>query len=261
MKVHDFKKMKGNNVKITMATCYDYWSAKIIAKSNIDSVLVGDSAAMVMHGFKDTLPATVDLMALHVAAVAKGIGDKFVVGDMPFCSYRKDLTSNMDTVQKIMQAGAHAIKLEGVFGNENLIRHIVDSGIPVMGHIGLTPQFINQLGGFKVQGKTTEAEKSLLQQAQSLEDAGCFAVVLECVPTELAKNITEKISIPTIGIGAGSYTSGQILVLQDLLGFNEDFKPKFVKRFLDGSALIIDALNKYSAEVKSGQFPSQEYVY
>ena len=261
MKIHDFKKMKENNVKITMATCYDYWSARIIAASDIDAVLVGDSAAMVMHGFKDTLPATVELMAVHISAVARGIGDKFVVGDMPFCSYRKDLSNNMDAVQKIMQAGAHAIKLEGAVGNEDLIKHIVASGIPVMGHIGLTPQSINQLGGFKVQGKTPEAEKSLLQQAQSLENAGCFSVVLECVPTELAKNITEKISIPTIGIGGGSHTSGQILVLQDLLGFNDDFKPKFVKRFLDGSILIKNALNTYSAEVKEQKFPDQENAY
>ena len=261
MKVHDFKKMKESNVKITMATCYDYWSAKIMAKSDIDSILVGDSVAMVMHGFTNTLPATVELMALHTAAVTRGIGDKFVVGDLPFCSYRKDLTNNMDAVQKIMQAGAHAVKLEGVFGNENLITHIVNSGVPVMGHIGLTPQSINQLGGFRVQGKTIEAEKSLLEQAQALEDAGCFAVVLECVPTELAKNITEKISIPTIGIGAGPHTSGQILVLQDLLGFNEDFKPKFVKKFLDGAPLIKNALNKYAAEVKEQKFPDQENSY
>jgi 3-methyl-2-oxobutanoate hydroxymethyltransferase len=261
MKVHDFKKMKENKAKITMATCYDYWSARIIAKSDIDSILVGDSVAMVMHGFKDTLSATVDLMALHTAAVAKGSGDKFVVGDMPFCSYRKDLGSNMDAVQKIMQAGAHAIKLEGTIGNENLIRHIVDSGIPVMGHIGLTPQSINQLGGFRVQGKTSEAKKLLLQEAQSLEDAGCFSIVLECIPGKLAKNITEKLSIPTIGIGAGRHTSGQILVLQDLLGFNEDFKPKFVKKFLEGAALMQEALNKYSTEVKEQKFPDEEYTY
>lgn len=244
-----------------MVTCYDYWSAKIIYKSDIDSILVGDSAAMVMHGFKDTLPATIDLMALHTAAVTRGIGNKFVVGDMPFCSYRKDLTSNMDAVQKIMQAGAHAIKLEGAIGNENLIKHIVASGIPVMGHIGLTPQSVYQLGGFKVQGKTAEAEKILFQQAQTLEDVGCFSLVLECIPSELAKKITEKLSIPTIGIGAGSYTSGQILVLQDLLGFNNDFKPKFVKKYLDGATLMQDALNKYSAEVQSGQFPGQENTY
>lgn len=244
-----------------MVTCYDYWSARILAETNIDSVLVGDSAAMVMHGFQNTLPATVDLMASHIAAVIKGIGDKFVVGDMPFCSYRKDLASNIDAVQKIMQAGAHAIKLEGVIGNEDLIKHIVASGVPVMGHIGLTPQSIYQLGGFKVQGKTAQAEKILLQQAKALEDAGCFSVVLECMPTALAKSITEKISIPTIGIGAGPYTSGQILVLHDLLGFNKDFKPKFVKKYLDGAALMQDALNKYSAEVKAQQFPDQENAY
>lgn len=259
--INDFKKMKESNNKITMVTCYDYWSARILAETNIDSVLVGDSAAMVMHGFQNTLPATIDLMVAHITAVAKGIGDKFVVGDMPFCSYRKDLTSNIDAVQKIMHAGAHAIKLEGVIGNEDLIKHIVASGVPVMGHIGLTPQSIYQLGGFKVQGKTAQAEKILLQQAQALEDAGCFSVVLECMPTALAKNITEKISIPTIGIGAGPYTSGQILVLHDLLGFNKDFKPKFVKKYFDGAALMQDALNKYSAEVKTQQFPDQENVY
>lgn len=261
MKIHDFKKMKEANQKITMVTCYDYWSAKIIAESDIDCILVGDSLAMVMHGHQTTLPASVDLMALHVAAVSRGVDNKFIVGDMPFCSYRKDLNATMNAVEKIMQAGAHAIKLEGVAGNESLIRHIVDSGIPVMGHIGLTPQSVHQLGGFRLQGAKEEGAEALKKEAKALEAAGCFSLVLECVPSKLAKEITDSIGIPTIGIGAGQDTSGQVLVLHDLLGFNQDFKPKFVKHYGQGFDFIKSALNQFDAEVKQKQFPGGEHQY
>lgn len=261
MKIYDFKKMKEANQKITMVTCYDYWSAKIIAESDIDCILVGDSLAMVMHGHQTTIPASVDLMTLHVAAVSKGVNNKFIVGDMPFCSYRKDLNTTMHAVEKIMQAGAHAVKLEGVAGNETLIRHIVDSGVPVMGHIGLTPQSVHQLGGFRLQGAKKETAMALKKEAKALEDAGCFSIVLECMPSVLAKEITDSISIPTIGIGAGKDTSGQVLVLHDLLGLNQDFKPKFVKHYCQGFDLIRNALNEFDAEVKTKNFPGSENCY
>lgn len=257
----DFQKMKSADQKISMVTCYDYWSAKIISQTNIDCILVGDSLAMIMHGHPTTVPATVDLMAIHTAAVVKGIEDKLIIGDLPFCSYRKGLTENMQAVEKIMQAGAHAVKLEGAIGNEELVKHIVNSGVPVMGHIGMTPQSVNQLGGFRVQGKTELAAKKIVEQALVLQEAGCFAIVLEGMPAEEAKNVTKQLVIPTIGIGAGADVSGQVLVLHDLLGLYGDFKPKFVKTFLEGANLINEALNKYSVEVKEGVFPAKEHCY
>ncbi len=261
MKIYDFRKMKEANQKITMVTCYDYWSAKIIAESDIDCILVGDSLAMVMHGHQTTLPASVDLMALHVAAVSKGVNNKFIVGDMPFCSYRKDLNTTMHAVEKIMQSGAHSVKLEGVVGNESIIKHIVDSGVPVMGHIGLTPQSVHKLGGFRLQGAKEEAAEALKKEAKALEEAGCFSIVLECMPSALAKSITDNIGIPTIGIGAGLDTSGQVLVLHDMLGLNQDFKPKFVKHYCQGFDIIRSALNEFDAEVKQKQFPDDKYCY
>ncbi|MDX2165152.1 MAG: 3-methyl-2-oxobutanoate hydroxymethyltransferase [Gammaproteobacteria bacterium] len=262
MNIHDFQKMKAANQKITMVTCYDHWSAQIIAKSNIDCILVGDSIAMVMYGHANTLPATVELMAQHIAAVAKGAPNKFIIGDMPFCSNRKGLVETMNAVEKIIRAGAHAIKIEGADGNLELIQHIVTSGIPVMGHLGLTLQSIHSLGGFKIQGKNQQAAEKIKLDAKLLEEAGCFSLVLECMPTEVAKNITDSLHIPTIGIGAGPYTSGQVLVLQDMLGMNENFKPRFLKNYLNGTALIQTALNHYDQEVKSSAFPNlEEHCY
>ena len=254
MTVLDFQKMKVAHQNISMVTCYDFWSAEIVNHSNINAILVGDSLAMVMHGHLTTLPATVELITLHIKAVVKGAKNKFIVGDMPFCSYRKGLAATMDAVQAIMQAGANAIKLEGVDGNVESISHIVKSGVPVMGHIGLTPQSIHQLGGFKVQ---REMDK-LVSEAKQLQEAGCFALVLECMPSEIATKITEALSIPTIGIGAGPGTSGQILVLQDMLGMNPTFKPKYLKTFLDGFDLIKSSLNQYDQDVKNSEYPIEE---
>lgn len=261
MNIHDFKSMKAVGTKISMVTCYDYWSAKILAQSDIDCLLVGDSLSMVMHGYSTTIPATIDMMQLHVAAVAKGAGDKFVIGDLPFLSYRKGITPTLIVVEKIMQAGAQAIKLEGAIGNQELIRHIVESGVPVMGHIGLTPQAIHQLGGFRVQGRQEEAARALIEQAVMLEQSGCFAVVLECVPNLLAALISARLSIPTIGIGAGQDVDGQVLVLQDLLGMNAEFKPKFVKNYLDGFDQIKKAVNCFNSEIKAKQYPLPEHCY
>lgn len=245
-----------------MVTCYDYWSAKIIAQTSINCVLVGDSAAMVVHGHKTTLPATVEIMIQHIESVAKGAGDKFIIGDMPFCSYRKGLDIGMHAIDKMMKAGSHAIKLEGADDNTQFIQHIVKSGIPVMGHIGMTPQSVHSLGGFKVQGRTEVRAKAILNQAFCLQEAGCFAVVLECIPYPLAKEITGKLEIPTIGIGAGPYTSGQVLVLHDLLGLQNDLKPKFLKTYLDGFDLFKSSLNQFDEEVKSINFPKiNEHCY
>ncbi len=261
MNIFDFQNMKENNQKISMVTCYDFWSAQIISQSNIDCILVGDSAAMVMHGHKTTLPATTEMMIQHCEAVVKGASNKFIIGDMPFCSYRKGLDHTMNAIDGIMKVGCHAIKLEGAGDNVPMIEHIVKSGVPVMGHLGLTPQSVHALGGFKVQGKTVDAANEILREAQSLQEAGCFAIVLECVPYLLAKLVTETLDIPTIGIGAGPFTSGQVLVLQDLLGFNHH-KPKFLKTYAQGFDLIKSSLNQYNDDVKNITFPNiHEHCY
>ena len=257
----DFQKKKLNQQKITMITGYDFTFAKIIQKTNIDCVLVGDSLAQVMHGHPTTLKATAQMMALHTAAVVRGLPNKFIIADMPFLSTRKGLKHTMDCVDLVMKAGAQAIKIEGADGHLTLIQHITQSGIPVMGHLGLTPQSIHQLGGPKIQGRKTEQATKILNDAVALENAGCFAVVLECVPSVLAKEISSVLKIPTIGIGAGSDTDGQVLVLQDMLGMNPDFHPKFLKKYLNGSELIINALNNYVTDVEAIKFPTAEHAY
>lgn len=260
MDISDFNKMKHQNKKISMVTCYDSWSAKIIAHSHIDCVLVGDSLAMVMHGYPTTINATIDLMVLHTQAVSKSVGNKFLIGDMPFLTHRKGLEPIMDAVQALSQAGAQAIKIEGAEGHLDLVKHIVNSGVPVMGHLGLIPQSVNQLGGFKVQGRDKKAAAILLEHALHLEEAGCFAIVLECIPSELAYEVTDKLTIPTIGIGAGPHVSGQVLVLHDLLGFFPH-KPKFLKTYLNGFELIQNALNTFDEEVKKEIYPTKEHSY
>jgi len=247
--------------RISMVTCYDHWSAKIINSTAIDCILVGDSLAMVMHGYSSTLPATIPLMASHTAAVVRGAPDKLIIADLPFLSYRKDLNSSMDAIGALMQVGAHAVKLEGAKGNLELVEHVVASGVPVMGHLGLTPQSINQLGGFKVQGRNPEAYQMILQDAVALEKAGAFSVVLECVPSELAAEISKTLSIPTIGIGAGPKTDGQVLVLQDMLGMNPTFQPKFLRQYLAGFDLLQKALNSYHEDVVEHRFPSEKESY
>ena len=255
MNVKDFQKMKKSCKKISMVTCYDTWSAKIIESSSIDSVLVGDSAAMVMHGAQTTIPATLEMMKIHTKSVAQGIRTKFIVSDLPFLSFRKSLFHTMNCVESLMQAGAHAVKIEGVSGLEKTILNIVSSGVPVMGHIGLTPQSVHGLGGFKVQGKQKKIAEELKLQAKKLEDLGCFSLVLECVPSGLAQEITESLVIPSIGVGAGRYVDGQILVLHDVLGLSSEGPYKFVKKYLDGSELIKKALNGYVGDVQKQEFP------
>ena len=261
MNVLDFQVCKARHEKIVMLTCYDYTSARIVQDSDIDVILVGDSAAMVMHGYGTTIPADIEMMCRHIESVSRGTKNKFIVGDMPFLSFRQSRTDNMRAVASVMKAGAHAVKLEGIEGNAATIAHIVKSGVPVMGHLGLTPQSVNQLGGFRVQGRGDSAAQALRKEALACEQAGCFALVLECVPEALAAEITESLTIPTIGIGAGAHTDGQVLVMQDLLGLSSDFKPRFVRTYLDGKRLWRDAFNAYASDVKSGHFPAADESY
>ena len=259
--VRDFARFKAEGCRISMVTAYDTWSARLIAQSRVDAVLVGDSAAMVMHGHATTLPATVQLMALHTRAVARSVGGKFLTADLPFLSCRKGLPAAMTAVGTLMTSGAHAVKVEGVDGHEEIIQHIVGSGVPVMGHIGLTPQSVNQLGGFRVQGRNDADAATLIRQAHVLEELGCFAIVLECMPAALAAAITSALQLPTIGIGAGAGTDGQVLVLQDLWGVDPRQSPRFVRRYLDGACVLTNALNRYDADVKDAGFPGSEESY
>ena len=247
--------------KLVMVTCYDYTSARIVEQSDVDMILVGDSAAMVMHGHPTTLPIGVDMMAWHVAAVRRGAPRKFIVGDLPFLSYRRSISETMDAVGKLMQAGAEAIKLEGIGGNEATIRHIVQSGVPVMGHIGLTPQAVNQLGGFHVQGGSAAERQRLKDEALTCQAAGCFALVLECVPETLAAEITAALTIPTIGIGAGAQTDGQVLVMHDMLGINTEFKPRFLRQYLNIQEQTTAAVQQYIADIKNNNFPNKNEQY
>ncbi|MCF6808263.1 3-methyl-2-oxobutanoate hydroxymethyltransferase [Thiotrichales bacterium 19S9-12] len=261
MNITQLIKKKQLSEKITMVTCYDAATALVANQTDIDILLVGDSVSMVVHGHKNTTTATLDMMVLHTQAVANGNSNKFIVADLPFMSYRGVLKDTINSVQKLIQAGANAIKLEGAIGNLDTINHIVHSGVPVMGHIGMTPQHVHNFGGFKIQGKEEKAKEALIQQAKDLEAAGCFAIVLECIPSPLAKKITEAIHIPTIGIGAGSDTDGQVLVWHDLLGLLPNSPFKFVKEYLNGYDLIQKALSDYDAEVKSGAFPKNEHSF
>ena len=257
----DLRAARADGTPISMVTCYDFWSAQIINSSRIDAVLVGDSAAMVMHGHDTTIPADLDMMCFHTAAVRRGAPDKLVVADMPFFAHRHGRDHTMTAVERLVRAGGQAVKMEGADGTVATARHIVDSGVDVMGHLGLTPQSVHKLGGYKVQGRGSDAARKLADDALRLENAGCFALVLELVPAELARSITDSLSIPTIGIGAGPHTSGQVLVLQDLLGMQPDFRPKFLRTYLDGFDLLCSALDHYDRDVKAGVFPGDEESY
>ncbi len=259
--VREFASFKAAQRKISIVTAYDAWSAHIVAQSQVDAILVGDSLAMVVHGYPSTLAATVDLMALHTRSVSRGSGGKFLIGDLPFLSARKGIAEAMSAVGALVTSGAHAVKLEGVDGHEDVVRQIVGSGVPVMGHIGLTPQSMHQLGGFRVQGKDDAEAIRLVRQAHALEDLGCFAIVLECVPAELAARITSELTVPTIGIGAGAATDGQVLVLQDLWGLTPGHQPRFVRQYLDGARLFTAALDRYDEDVKGVLFPAPQESY
>jgi 3-methyl-2-oxobutanoate hydroxymethyltransferase len=262
MKATDFKKKKQRHEKITMLTCYDYPSARIIAESSLDCVLVGDSVAMTVHGHDSTVMATIEMMTLHTQAVARGIKNQFLISDLPFLCHRQPCEEVIQQVRQLMQAGANAIKIEG--GDAKtcaLVHDLVTAGVPVLGHLGLTPQSVHQLGGYRVQGKSALEAERILEQAQSLEKAGCLAIVLECIPAALAKTITDALSIPTIGIGASAATDGQVLVWHDLLGIQNDFHPRFVKQYAMTNALMLDAINAYVVEVTNQAFPAAEHAF
>lgn len=261
MNVQDFVVAKRDGRKLSLTTCYDWWSARILDETPVDAILVGDSAAMVMHGHPTTIPATPEVMALHIAAVSRGAPGKLLIGDMPFPSHRMGITAAMQVVDEFLTAGAHAVKLEGIEGHADVIRQIAGSGVPVMGHVGLTPQSVNAFGGYRVQGRSDEAAARLVEEARRLEDAGCFSIVVEAVPSEVARAITGSVSIPTIGIGAGPHVDGQVLVLHDLAGLQREVKPKFVRTFADGYGAIHDAVTAFDEAVKSGEFPSAEESY
>jgi 3-methyl-2-oxobutanoate hydroxymethyltransferase len=253
--VRDFASAKKDRRKIVMSTAYDAWSARLLVEAGVDCLLVGDSAMMVVHGEKDTLGATVELMAIHTQAVRRGAPDLFIVADMPFLSVRKGKAHAAGAAGALLRAGAQAVKIEGVRGHLDVIQHLVESGIPVMGHLGLLPQSVNALGGYAVQGRDAAAAARLQQDAAELQAAGAFSTVLECVPHRLSRIVTHDLDIPTIGIGAGRHCDGQVLVFHDFLGLNPGFQPRFVRRFADGATLVRNGARKYAAVVRSGRFP------
>jgi 3-methyl-2-oxobutanoate hydroxymethyltransferase len=257
--INDFQKLKNNNEKIAMLTAYDYSTAKVIDEAGVDAILVGDSLAMVALGHENTYNITIDEMLIFVQAVARGAKNSFIIGDMPFMSYNLSIEQGLENASKMIKAGANAVKLEGC--NEHilsLVKRCTESGIPVLAHLGLTPQLLNTLGGYKIQGKTAEQADFILECAKQLQDAGAFAVVLELVPSESAEYITNNLNIPTIGIGAGVGCSGQIVVTDDILGKFTDFAPKFVKKFANLHEIMLDGVRKYSQEVKDLEFPSEK---
>lgn len=257
-----FAKAKKENTKISMLTAYDYSTAKLMNDAGINSILVGDSLGNVVLGYEDTVSVTMEDMIHHTAAVSRGAKDALVVADMPFMSYQTSVYDAVVNAGRLMKEGrANAVKLEG--GKEVCpqIKAIVDAGIPVCAHIGLTPQSVNAFGGHRVQGKTQEAAQKLIDDAFAVQQAGAFAVVIEAVPEKLATLITEKLDIVTIGIGAGNGCDGQVLVYQDMLGMFSDFTPKFVKRYANIGEMMTEAFKKYDEEVKSTAFPSAEHTY
>jgi len=262
MKITDFSRKKQQGEKITMLTCYDYPSARIVAESHLDCVLVGDSVAMAVHGHESTIMANMEMMILHTEAVARGIKQQLIITDLPFLCHRVSLADTFTNVRRLLQAGAQAVKIEG--GDVDTCQTIaclVAAGIPVIGHIGLMPQSICQLGSYKVQGKSDAEAQGLLSQATALEQAGCTAVVIECVPQQLARTITKTLSIPTIGIGAGVATDGQVLVWHDMLGLQDEFKPRFLKQYAQGKELLLEGINAYVQQVRSSQFPAVEHAF
>ena len=260
--VSTLKQQKENGDKITMLTAYDYSTAKLMEEAGINMILVGDSLGMVMLGYEDTIPVTMEDMIHHTRAVTRATNETFVVGDMPFMSYHVSTEQAVANAGRLIKEGmCQAVKLEGGAKVCPQIRAIVDAQIPVCAHIGLTPQSVNAFGGFKVQGKTEEAARQLIEDAKAVEAAGAFMVVLECVPEKLAKIITETVSIPTIGIGAGNGCDGQVLVYQDMLNMYGGIKPKFVKQFANLGDVMREAFKEYSREVKEGSFPATEHTF
>jgi 3-methyl-2-oxobutanoate hydroxymethyltransferase len=260
--VLDIQKMKKEGEKITVLTCYDYPTARIMDACGLDIILVGDSVGVVVSGHDNTLPVTVEDIIYHTRAVMRAQPKALVVADMPFLSYQVDITSaRLNAGRLVKEGGAAAVKLEGGANVAATIRAIVDMDIPVMAHIGLTPQSIHRMGGYLVQGKHDEQAGQLMADAHAVESAGAFALVLEGIPLKLARRITKDISIPTIGIGAGPHCDGQVLVIHDILGLCEKYSPKFVKRYADVTSVISEAVSSYIAEVKGGEFPTEGHSF
>lgn len=260
--IQDFLKKKVEKKKITMLTAYDYPFAQIVDEAGIDAILVGDSLGMVVQGLDNTLPVTMDEMIYHTKMVTRAVKDAMVIGDMPFMSYQASVDDAVRNAGRFLkEAGASAIKLEGGAEVAGHIKALTKADIPVMAHIGLTPQSIHRMGGYKVQGKTGKAQKILLEEAHIAEDSGAFSLLLEAIPIELAKKITEELSIPTIGIGAGPFCNGQVLVLHDVIGLFERFVPKFVKRYADLKTEALRAIKAYKEDVEKGVFPSEDQSF
>ncbi|MGQ9572465.1 MAG: 3-methyl-2-oxobutanoate hydroxymethyltransferase [Dehalococcoidia bacterium] len=257
--IQDLKAVKKRGEKIAMLTAYDYPTARIVDEAGVPIILVGDSLGMVVLGYDSTIPVTMADMLHHVKAVVRGTQHAHVVGDMPFMSYQAGPEEALRNAGRLMQeGGAQSVKLEGGKSVAETVRRLVEAGIPVMGHIGLTPQSVHQFGGYRVQGKTPAAAVKLLNDARALEEAGVYAIVLETIPAPLAKLITERVSVPTIGIGAGPYCDGQVLVLHDMLGLYPDFVPKHVKQYAHLAAEIGRAIRQYVTEVTEGRFPTEK---
>ena len=257
--ISQIKEMKRKGERIPMLTAYDYPTAKLVEESGVPMILVGDSLGQVVLGYPSTVQVTMEDMLHHTKAVVRGTQRALIVGDMPFMSYQPDISTALRNAGRFLQeAGAQAVKLEGGVTAAETVSRIVEWGIPVMGHIGLTPQSVNQLGGYKVQGRTPEAAARLIRDAQALQEAGAFAIVLESVPTPLSRLITERLSIPTIGIGAGLYCDGQVQVLHDMIGLFTDFVPKHAKRYAEMAQVFQEALGAYVREVREEEFPTEK---
>ncbi len=262
MTVQDFLKKKAEKKKITMLTAYDYPFAKIVDEAGIDAIIVGDSVGMVVQGLENTLPVTMDEMIYHTKMVSRAVKNALVIGDLPFMSYQVSIKDAVRNAGRFLKdAGASAVKIEGGAEVALHIKAMAKSDIPVMAHIGLTPQSIHRMGGYKVQGKTEESAKRLIEEAHIVEDAGAFSLLIEAIPMGLAKKITEELSIPTIGIGAGSYCDGQVLVLHDVIGLFERFLPKFAKRYANLRDEALNAIKVYKEEVEKGVFPTEEQSF
>lgn len=260
--VNTLKNLKNSGEKFSVLTAYDYSTAKYIDEAGVDVVLIGDSLAMVALGYETTHNIGVEEMKIFTKAVAKGVSRALVITDMPFLSYHTDIPSAVKNCGEMIRAGANGVKIEGWSDYIlEVVKRLVETGIPVMGHLGFTPQFLNTLGGYKIQGKTQEATEEILKQAKQLEAAGAFSIVLEMVPQESAKYITENISIPTISCGAGRYCDAQVLVSDDVFGKYSDFTPKFARKYGDMRALILECAKKFDQDVKSGKFPSENEVF
>ncbi|MFH1964324.1 MAG: 3-methyl-2-oxobutanoate hydroxymethyltransferase [Acidobacteriota bacterium] len=258
----DIREMYEKNEKIAVLTAYDYPFARLMDRAGIDIILVGDSAGNVVAGYENTLPVTMEEMIYHTRAVARGTQHALIVADMPFLSYQADISDARRNAGRLIKEGsAHAVKIEGGANIKDTIRAIVDMDIPVMGHIGLTPQSVHRMGGYRIQGRDAEQSLKIKEAAAAVEEAGVFALVLEGIPAPLAGEITCELGIPTIGIGAGNRCSGQVLVAHDMLGMSEDFSPKFVKKYADLSSVMTRAFTDYVTEVKAGVFPGDEHSF